>query len=81
MTETKRVEIEEVLSALRAAIKGSGRTYREIEKETGMSTGYLVHLLSGSREMRLRQLVEVCGAIGLSPAELFSTKNERHGEQ
>jgi transcriptional regulator with XRE-family HTH domain len=80
VTETRRVEVEEVLSALRAAIKKSGRTYREIEKEMSMSTGYLVHLLSGSREMRIRQLIEICGTIGLSPAELFSTKNEHHGE-
>ena len=71
MSESAQRELDRALSALREAIKRSGKRYREIEQEMGLSTGYLVHLLSGSREMRVRQFIEICEAIGLSPATLF----------
>ena len=71
MSESAQAELQRVLSELREAIKRSGKRYREIEQVMGLSTGYLVHLLSGSREMRVRQFIEVCEAIELSPATLF----------
>lgn len=79
MSESAQAGLARVLSELREAIKRSGKRYREIEQAMGLSTGYLVHLLSGSREMRVRQLIEICETIGLSPATLFLREASEDG--
>jgi len=65
-------EIVRIASALRTAIRLSGVSHRQVERELGLSTGYLTRILSGQVELRVRHILDICGVIGLPPDRLFN---------
>ena len=64
-------EIVRIAAALRTAIRLSGISHRQVERELGLSTGYLTRILAGQVELRVRHVLEVCRVIGLSPDRFF----------
>jgi len=56
--------------ALRTAIRLSGVSHRQVERELAMSTGYLTRILAGQIHLRVTNVVAICQVIGL-PAESF----------
>jgi transcriptional regulator with XRE-family HTH domain len=63
-------EVDRLVAALRTAIRLSGVSYRQIERELGLSTGYLTRILAGQVQFRVAHVLSVCHVIGL-PAESF----------
>lgn len=63
-------EIQRVIAALRTAIRLSGVSYRQIERELEMSTGYLTRIFAGHVNLRVAHVLAVCQVIGL-PADSF----------
>lgn len=64
-------EIVRIAAALRTAIRLSGISHRQVERELGLSTGYLTRILAGQVELRVRHVLEICRVIGLSPDRFF----------
>jgi hypothetical protein len=64
-------EIKRLLNVLRTAMKILDITNREVEKKLGLSYGYLSRLFAGAIELKIEHVLDVCGAIGLRPAEFF----------
>jgi transcriptional regulator with XRE-family HTH domain len=64
-------EIKRLLNVLRTAMKILDITNREIEKKLGLSYGYLSRLFAGAIELKMEHILDICGAIGLRPAEFF----------
>lgn len=65
-------EIARIAAALRTAIRLSGTSHRHVERELGLSTGYLTRILAGQVELRVRHVLEVCRVIGLPPDRFFA---------
>jgi hypothetical protein len=42
-----------------------------VERELGLSTGYLTRILAGQVELRVRHVLDICGVIGLPPERFF----------
>jgi transcriptional regulator with XRE-family HTH domain len=64
-------EIKRLLNVLRTAMKILDITNREVEKKLGLSYGYLSRLFAGAIELKIEHVLDICGAIGLRPAEFF----------
>lgn len=65
-------EIVRIASALRTAIRLSGISHRHVERELGLSTGYLTRILAGQVELRVRHILDICRVIGLPPDRFFN---------
>jgi hypothetical protein len=74
MTDMKTEdEVARVRKLLQAAIRLVSLSNREVERRMGFSnhSGYLSRLFHGSRELKLRQLLDILEAIGIPPANFF----------
>jgi transcriptional regulator with XRE-family HTH domain len=69
-----------ILNLLRTALRLLGITNRAVEKELGMSSGYLSRLFSGAIDLRVDHVVEITRIIGLRPAEFFHLAYPRSPE-
>lgn len=58
---------------LQASIRFASLSNREVERRMGFSnhSGYLSRLFHGSRELKLRQLLDILEAVGIPPANFF----------
>ncbi len=65
-------EIARVAAALRTAIRLSGISHRQVERELGLSTGYLTRILARQVELRVRHVLDICRVIGLPPDRFFN---------
>lgn len=63
-------EIGRITEALRTAVRLSGVSHRIIEREMGLSTGYLSRIFGGKVKLRVRHVLEVCRILDL-PADSF----------
>lgn len=66
-------EMDRVAAALRTAIRLSGVTQRQIERELLLHTGYLQRILSGQVQLRMGHILGICRAIGLPAGNFFSS--------
>ena len=66
-------EVQRVLAMLRDAVRYSNLSNREVERRLGVSanSGYLSRLFAGTRELKLRQILDVLDVVGLPPANFF----------
>src|SRR6185436_3301238 len=66
-------EILRVLALLRDALRYSNLSNREVERRLGVSanSGYLSRLFAGTRELKLRQILDILDVVGLPPANFF----------
>lgn len=67
----KDKDVVRVAQMLKAAVRFTGVPHRKIEREMGLSTGYLSRILSGKVELRIQHVLGVCRAIGLPPSAFF----------
>ncbi|HYU31207.1 MAG TPA: hypothetical protein VEW48_03525 [Thermoanaerobaculia bacterium] len=61
-----------IAAALRTAIRLSGVSYRQIERDLEMGTGYLTRILAGQVKLRLTHVLSICQVIGLPAGQFFS---------
>lgn len=64
-------EVTRITRLLDQTIRVSGMTKNALEKKMGWSAGYLSRLANGSIELRLRHILLLAQAVGISPAEFF----------
>lgn len=65
-------EVARVTAALRTAIRLSGVSHRQIERELHLSTGYLTRILAGQVELRVRLVFSICRVIGVPAGNFFA---------
>lgn len=71
MTGMTEEEIGRITEALRTAVRLSGVSHRVIEREMGLSTGYLSRIFGGKVELRVRHVLEVCRVLDMPPDSFF----------
>lgn len=64
-------EVERIARLLKSAILLSHQSQRAIERQMGLSPGYLGRIIEGRLELRVSHILGVCKAIGLPPAGFF----------
>ncbi len=67
----KDQEVARLAQVLKAAVRFTGISHRQIEREMGLSTGYLSRIFSGKVELRVQHVLGVCRAIDLPPSAFF----------
>ena len=60
-----RQEVGRLTAALRTAIRLSGVSHRQIERDLGLSTGYLTRILAGQVQLRMTHVFAICQIISL----------------
>ncbi|HYU33462.1 MAG TPA: hypothetical protein VEW48_15000 [Thermoanaerobaculia bacterium] len=65
-----QAEVQRIAEALRNAIRLSGISHRQIERDLGMSTGYLTRILTGQLQLKVTHVLWICEVIDF-PAEGF----------
>lgn len=64
-------QVTRMAQMLKAAVRFTGVSHRQIEREMGLSTGYLSRILSGKVELRMQHVLGICKAIGLPAGAFF----------
>lgn len=64
-------EVARLTSLLRDAIKLSKTSNRAVERQLGLSSGYLSRLFAGVMELRVQHILDICRVIGFAPGEFF----------
>lgn len=76
MTEPQDVEpLDEktlrVAEVLAAAVRVAGRSRLSLEKQMGLSSGYLSKILGGTVELRLRHVSMILDALEVDPSDFY----------
>ncbi len=66
-------EIERITKLLKAAVQFREVSHRQIEREMGLSTGYLSRIFSGKVELRMEHVLGICAAVKLPPGAFFES--------
>jgi transcriptional regulator with XRE-family HTH domain len=66
--DEKTLRVAEVLSA---AVRVAGRSRLSMERQMGLSSGYLSKILGGTVELRLRHVSMILDALEVDPADFF----------
>lgn len=71
--EKLEAETERIVHLLKDAVHYSRFSNREVERRMGYSSnsGYLSRLFAGTRELKIRQLLQILQTIGMSPSSFF----------
>lgn len=64
-------EVARIARLLKSAILLSEQSQRSIERQMGLSPGYLGRIIDGKLELRIAHILGVCRAIRLPPAAFF----------
>ena len=64
-------EIQRLIQMLRVAMRILDVSNRDIEKQLGLSYGYLSRLFSGAIELKVEHILQILEVLGLTPAEFF----------
>lgn len=76
MGQEDNSELNKLMLLLDLVVKESGHTYLQVEERLSWSGGTLSRLLSGGRELKLRQLLGVLRAVGMRPSRFFVIAEE-----
>ena len=68
---TRDPEVARIARLLKSAILLSEQSQRSIERQMGLSPGYLGRIIDGKLELRIAHILGVCRAIRLPPAAFF----------
>lgn len=68
MAET---HVGRILRMLQVAIRMLELSNREVERRLNWTPGYMTRILKGTIELKVEHLVDIAGAIGLSPREML----------
>lgn len=66
-----RPETEHIITTLKTLMRILGFRNSDIERKLGMSVSYLSRLFSGGIELRFEHIVDISGAMGMRPEEVF----------
>ena len=66
-----REDVRRILDLMDAAVQGSGRSQREIERALGLGQGYLSSLFSERIELKVRHVYMLAKELGLDPLSFF----------
>lgn len=71
--EKLEAETERITHLLKDAVQYSRISNREVERRMGYSSnsGYLSRLFNGTRELKVRQVLQVLQTLGMSPSSFF----------
>lgn len=64
-------EVARIARLLKSAILLSEQSQRSIERQMGLSPGYLGRIIDGKLELRIAHILGVCRAIRVPPAAFF----------
>lgn len=64
-------EIQRLIQLLRLAMRILDVSNRDVEKQLGLSYGYLSRLFSGAIELKVEHILQILEVLGLAPAEFF----------
>src|SRR5688572_25377722 len=64
-------ETQRLIQMLRVAMRILDVSNRDIEKQLGLSYGYLSRLFSGAIELKVEHILQILEVLGLTPAEFF----------
>lgn len=64
-------EVARIARMLKSAILLSEQSQRSIERQMGLSPGYLGRIIEGKLELRIAHILGVCRAIDMPPAAFF----------
>jgi hypothetical protein len=64
-------EIQRIAEVLATVVRISGRTRQSLEDRMRLSSGYLSKILGGTVELRVRHILMIAEAVGLSPGDVF----------
>ncbi len=64
-------DIDSLLEEIRVLVEASEFSQRRVEEQAGLSCGYLSRLLSGSRELKIWQMLAVLGVLDCHPVDFF----------
>jgi transcriptional regulator with XRE-family HTH domain len=67
-----QAEIRRLTDALRTLIRLGGVSHRHIERELGLSTGYLTRILAGQVQLRVLHVLSICHVIDLPASTFFA---------
>lgn len=70
-TSLSEEEVARITALLRDAIKLSKVSNREVERQLGLSSGYLSRLFAGVMELRVQHVLDICTVIGFPAGEFF----------
>ncbi|HSG40092.1 MAG TPA: helix-turn-helix domain-containing protein, partial [Thermoanaerobaculia bacterium] len=70
-------ELSRLMRLLDLVVKEAGLTYMQLEERLGWSSGSLSRLLSGGRELKLRQLLDILRVVGMRPSRFFVISEEQ----
>ncbi|HWN43100.1 MAG TPA: helix-turn-helix transcriptional regulator [Thermoanaerobaculia bacterium] len=71
MTETRDQEVQRLLEVLATVVRVAGRSRQSLERQIGLSSGYLSKILGGTVELRVQHILMIVEAVGLSPGDFF----------
>lgn len=66
-----RTETEHMIMTMRTLMRILGFRNADVERKLGWSVSYLSRLYSGGIELRFEHIVDIAGALGLRPEEVF----------
>jgi len=64
-------DVQRVLSLLKRAIRSSGSSQKEVDRQIGVQPGYLSQVMIGRLDLKLKHLLRALGAIDVDPAGFF----------
>src|SRR5688572_10847338 len=66
-----RPETEHMITTMKTLMRILGFRNADVERKLGWSVSYLSRLYSGGIELRFEHIVDIAGALGLRPEEVF----------
>lgn len=64
-------DVQRILSLLKRAIRSSGSSQKEVDRQIGVQPGYLSQVMIGRLDLKLKHLLRVLDAIHVDPAGFF----------
>lgn len=64
-------EVQKLLSLLKRAIRSSGRSQKEVDRQIGVQPGYLSQVMIGRLDLKLKHLLRALEAIEVEPSGFF----------
>lgn len=71
MSDPRDRELDHLLLVLQTVIGASGHSRRSIEQRLGLTGGHLSKILHGVVDLKVRHVLWLCEALGMTPVRFF----------
>ncbi|HEV7670072.1 MAG TPA: hypothetical protein VGS22_16250 [Thermoanaerobaculia bacterium] len=71
MSDPRDRELDHLLLVLQTVIGASGQSRRSIEQRLGLTGGHLSKILHGVVDLKVRHVLWLCDALGMTPVRFF----------